>query len=98
MQGELTPGLCLNHGRGPRIPDLSYRAGPISSLVKDIPCDRIIDVVLLRAMARRKLDTMPVFFRTSFLGADSESFDASSINPHRGGRLLRVIMPLGAIR
>ena len=98
MLGKLTHGLCLSHGRGPRIPNLSYRAVPISRLVKDIPCDRIIDVVLLRAMARRKLDTMPVFFRTSVLGAGIEISDASSINPHRRGRLLRVTTPLGAIR
>ena len=98
MLGELTPGFCLSHGRGDLTRDLSYRAAPTSRLVKDIPCDRIIDVVLLRAIARRKLDTMPVFFRTSFLGAGSESSDASSINPHRSGRLLRVTTPLGAIR
>ena len=71
---------------------------PTSHLVNGIPCERIMDVVLLRAMALKKLETIPVFFRTSFGDAGYATTDVSSNRPHCGGKLLRVTTPLGAIR
>ena len=71
---------------------------PTSPLENAIPWGRIIKVVLLRAMTRRKLETMPVFFRTSLCGGGRETAGVSSSKPHWGGTPLRVTTSLGAIR
>ena len=71
---------------------------PTSPLENAIAWDRIIEVVLLRALARRKLETMPVFFRTSLRGVGRETAGGSSNKPHWGGTPLRVTTSLGAIK
>ena len=56
--------------------------------LKEFGVDKARPVLL--EMARNRLDTIPVFFRTGFLGAATNARGVSSSNPHRGGSKRRL--------